>query len=498
MKTLIRRLAYATLALLVFGALYAASRFTEDRPVVYADPVEHFKYGSLGGERNMGFPYRLWQVLPEVCPDLLPAAAPGSAGATAAVNAKPGWARFGFIYEPGQNGLPRALPVGVSMRRHMGIDRVFLNCAVCHVATVRDAPGAKPRLVPGMPANQLNLMAFQKFVEACVEDRRFTPAQVVPRIAEKAGGLNVLDRHLVYPLAVHLMRDGVAGLTGRLRFIHQQDDWGPGRVDTFNSAKAIFGVPFEALPREELVGVSDFPAIWNQAKKEGMRLHWDGNNDSVAERNLSAAFGAGATPKFIDYPAVKRIETWIATATPPKYPYPIDPSLAARGRDLYAANCAACHGASGSDFSGEYVGQVTPIAEIGTDRFRLDSYTPQLAQAQGQLYAAHPERRFRHFRKTFGYANAPLDGLWLRAPYLHNGSVPTLMDLLQPAAQRPVVFWRGNDVYDPVQVGFVAEESPGLFRYDTAIPGNGNGGHDYGTTLNDADKRALVEYLKTF
>ncbi|MDP3215625.1 MAG: c-type cytochrome [Deltaproteobacteria bacterium] len=478
---------WALLLLLALAALGAAIRFLSDRPVTYDDPVEHFKYGSTGGERNMGFPYWLWQVLPEVCPDLLPGK---------------GYASLGFIFEQG-----RDLPVGMSKRRHMGIDRVFLNCAVCHTATVRTSPNAQPMLVAGMPANQLDLMRFQKFVQACVNDRRFTPAQVVPRIEEKAGGLGLLDQWVVYPLSIHLMRDGVAGLLGRLRFIHQQADWGPGRVDTFNSAKAIFGVPFELLQQDELIGVSDFPAIWNQAKKQGMQLHWDGNNSRVEERNLSAAFGTGATPKLIDHAAIARIEAWIATAVPPvfeKY-YPVDRTLAARGKALYQQTCAACHGQSGSDFSGEYVGTVTPIGEIGTDRGRLDSYTLQLAQNQGMLYSADPDRRFRHFRKTYGYANAPLDGIWLRAPYLHNGSVPTLWDLLQPAAQRPKMFYRGNDLYDPRHLGFVADPPAAndrpLFAFDTTLPGNGNAGHEgaaYGTTLPDADKWALLEYLKTF
>ncbi len=63
--------------------------------------------------------------------------------------------------------------------------------------------------------------------------------------------------------------------------------------------------------------------------------------------------------------------------------------------------------------------------------------------------------RFNHFRKTNGYANMPLDGLWLRAPYLHNGSVPTLRALLFPE-ERPAVFYRGYDVYDWTNVGFVS------------------------------------------
>jgi hypothetical protein len=298
------------LVLVLLIAVGAAIRFLPDRPVVYTDPVEQFKYGSLGGERNMGFPKKLWQVLPEVCADYLPGK---------------GFESLGFIYEPGHD-----LPVGMSERRHMGIDRVFLNCAVCHTAEVRTAPDAKPMLVSGMPANQLDLMGFQKFMQSCVNDRRFTPSQIVPRIearnvASGQGKLGVLDRLVVYPLAVYLMRDGVDSLMGRLRFLHMEADWGPGRVDTFNSAKALFAAPFEHLPKSELIGASDFPAIWNQAKKQGMQLHWDGNNTRVEERNLSAAFGAGATPATIDHAALARVEAWIATAQPPAFSkfYPI-------------------------------------------------------------------------------------------------------------------------------------------------------------------------------
>ena len=150
------------------------------------------------------------------------------------------------------------------------------------------------------------------------------------------------------------------------------------------------------------------------------------------------------------------------------------------------------------------MGRVTPLAEIGTDRRRLDSYTYTLAVNQATLYAGYPWR-FTRFRKTHGYANMPLDGIWLRAPYLHNGSVPSLRDLLEPASRRPAVFWRGNDLYDPQRVGFVTDKAEvagrPLFEFDTRQPGNGNGGHEgkaYGTELSAADKAALVEYLKTF
>src|SRR4029450_9868187 len=108
--------------------------------------------------------------------------------------------------------------------------------------------------------------------------------------------------------------------------------------------------------------------------------------------------------------------------------------------------------------------------------------------------------RFTHFRKTNGYANQPLDGIWARAPYLHNGSVPTLRDLLEPPEQRRQVLYRGYDVFDQDKVGFVShvpeEHGRTVFQFDTRLPGNGNGGHLYGTDLSAEQKKALVEYMK--
>ena len=59
-------------ALIAIGFSYLAWRFTRDDPVTYADPEEHFKYGSTGGERESGIPYWIWKVLPKMFPEYLP------------------------------------------------------------------------------------------------------------------------------------------------------------------------------------------------------------------------------------------------------------------------------------------------------------------------------------------------------------------------------------------------------------------------------------------
>jgi hypothetical protein len=144
-------------------------------------------------------------------------------------------------------------------------------------------------------------------------------------------------------------------------------------------------------------------------------------------------------------------------------------------------------------------GQVIPIDEVGTDRHRLDTWTAASANAFNDFTAGQPWA-FTHFRKTNGMATSLLDGIWLRGPYLHNGSVPSIADLLEPADGRPRVFYRGYDVIDPDRLGFIstgpAAEAEGS-RYDASLPGNGNRGHEYGTTLSPDEKRALVEFMKT-
>jgi hypothetical protein len=320
---------------------------------------------------------------------------------------------------------------------------------------------------------------------------------------ERAGGhLNVLERFVYRQFAIPQTKSELLARAPRLTFINRQPAWGPGRVDTFNPYKALqFNFPMDTLSDDEIIGTVDLPSIWQQRPREGMQLHWDGDNSSVEERNKSAALGAGVTPASIDLPRIRRIEDWLLDVTPPAYPYPIDQVRASQGKPVYQEYCAACHGESGRSFTGAYVGKVTPIDEIGTDRHRLDSYTYELLENQNTLYAGYPWR-FNKFRKTNGYANMPLDGLWLRAPYLHNGSVPTVRDLLNAPETRPTVFYRGNDVIDRDNLGFVSTmaEAGGrrFFRYDTTLPGNSSAGHSYGVHLSEAEKAALVEFLKTF
>jgi len=94
-----------------------------------------------------------------------------------------------------------------------------------------------------------------------------------------------------------------------------------------------------------------------------------------------------------------------------------------------------------------------------------------------------------------------LDGVWIRGPYLHNGAVASVGELMKPPKQRAVTFYQGNNLLNPKDLGFVSDlpQEKGLHfaLFDTRQTGNSNAGHEYGTELSDRDKQAIIEYLKT-
>jgi mono/diheme cytochrome c family protein len=437
-----------------------------------ADAIEdHFKYGSIGTEKTVGVPFPLWRVLPLVFEDKLPTR-PGT-----------GYERLGFINE----GAGRDRPIGTTNKG----GRVGLNCATCHVGTIRDDLASAPRIVLGMPAHQMDLQGYARFLTAAVEDPRFNSGTLIGAIQKADPSFSWWDRLTYRLFVIPLTRKGVKRLTAQNAWFDKRPPQGPGRVDTFNPYKRLLGFDMDA---DDTVGTADLPSLWNQRVRQGLWLHWDGNNDLVEERNKSAAIGAGATPESLDLGSLQRIEEWILDLRPPQYPRQrLRTALVDRGRPAYQTSCSRCH-----DLGSAQVGQVVDIGEIRTDPERLRSFTPELAVKMNTIGERYPWR-FKHFRKTNGYASMPLDGVWLRAPYLHNGSVPTLRALMFPE-ERPSVFFRGYNVYDWDNGGFLstgADAEKGGVRYETSLKGNGNGGHLYGTDLPAADREAIIEYLKT-
>ena len=171
-------------------------------------------------------------------------------------------------------------------------------------------------------------------------------------------------------------------------------------------------------------------------------------------------------------PRFRELVLWVKSSQVPQYPLEWNQAQVQTGKGLFDEQCGSCHAKDG-----KRQGTEIPIAEIGTDRLLANKL------------------------KLNGYVAQTLDGVWMRGPYLHNGSVPSVGELMKPPAQRAVTFYRGNNLLNRQDLGFVSDlaQEKGLHfaLFDTRQTGNSNAGHQYGTELSDQDKKAILEYLKT-
>lgn len=280
----------------------------------------------------------------------------------------------------------------------------------------------------------------------------------------------------------------------------------------------------------------DVRPIW--MSKDQYWANWDGNQLEAA-RTLASGVSAVGDPRKVDVGMHSAMNHFIADLPATPYPFAVDGDAASRGEAIFNANCMSCHSPSNKE-----------LYDVGTDRNRLLPVGPFAREAlisltqeacvrdmretagktrrvddfdiapdwcaskdptgnQRDLYAQiDPVAGTRDDGIKLGYKAGPLHGVWASAPYLHNGSVPTLRHLLQKTADRPQKFVRGNINYDQKNLGFVWDKEPtaadypdGETRhfttYDTSLNGNSNSGHEHGSDLPDSDKSDLIEYLKT-
>ena len=493
-------------------------------PEDFTDPSAELKYGSIGSDHPLAMaplPYWIFKVLPDL---FAPSEViPEGYGPR---NGKQGYAAFGLVTEPSMpladGGKPGQMvfkrPIGVSKRTVLGVDLVGFNCSVCHLTTMRTSPDASAEIVLGGTGNTINIEQLFLYMFGAIKDPRFNADNVMAAVNKAAAsektelGLfqRLLYRYVAIPLIPKLLQ---ARQDAYFDFItigspNRLAPFGPGRVDTWAVYKRLYANPAQRTKTDAIV---DFPPIWNgRARPAGMQMHWDGNTDVFEERNVISALAViGRNVEYLDFPRVTRIAEISSGMLPPRYEdrvplgstageAPIAADLAARGAILFKANCAVCHASDGIR-----LGRVEPIANLATDSERLEDFTNELAISINQL--GTDEWKLRKFKPQKGYVNNLLDGIWLRGPYLHNGSVPTLRDLLDKPESRPKIFCRGSDVIDWQNVGFATKVvefddralCDDLFLYDTTVKGNSNAGHTFGTKLDVDDKRALLEFMKT-
>src|SRR5689334_12800144 len=165
--------------------------WTVATPSAQQNILTEFKYGSIGTEGNVGVPYWVFKVLPEVFADKLPNR-PGN-----------GYARLGFTYETPTSDLP----MGTSKSNEF-VPRVGLNCATCHVGSYRETPTAAPTIVMGMPAHQMDLQGYARFLSAVAKDPRFTADNLIAAM-KKHPEFGFFDGLIYRYLAIGRTRDGI-------------------------------------------------------------------------------------------------------------------------------------------------------------------------------------------------------------------------------------------------------------------------------------------------
>ncbi|MBB4078983.1 mono/diheme cytochrome c family protein [Lewinella aquimaris] len=244
---------------------------------------------------------------------------------------------------------------------------------------------------------------------------------------------------------------------------------------------------------------TDTPPLWNVKKKNA--LYYNGIGRGSMPKLLLQASVLGvpdSTHSRKSVEAFKDVYAWLQTLEPPAYPGEVDEVMAREGELLFNDKCAGCHGTYGAEET--YPNKVIHLDVVKTDRLYAD-YIRQsgIVEWYNKSWFATSEPK-SYFQPTDGYVAPPLDGIWASAPYLHNGSVPTIYELLD-SKSRPDRWTRSGDTkaYDHERLGWLYDPEPKnkQWTFDTTVPGYGNGGHTFGDKLSDRERWAVVEYLKT-
>ncbi len=331
--------------------------------------------------------------------------------------------------------------------------------------------------------------------------------------------------------------------------------WGKGRLDALGRGGNTVLLQLDKSNLRSANAPVSFPAIWNTWVLNWVQ--WNGAVKQPMGRNLLQAIGLNAkltwdpnNKQFRTSTSIEdldKIEKLVQKLEPPAWPSKtfgvIDQAKAGRGAKLYEQHCAHCHvpKLTEPDKYGRQFKEVLliPLKEIGTDPISATNFHNRTVKTgslglgiltvadtaqylttkilEGQYKELNISReqqeawngyRPNTMQAPLAYIARPHSGVWALAPYLHNGSIPNLYQLLLPKKERDPVFYVGHSDFDPMHVGFVTQKKlPSDFKFDTKLPGNSNAGHEFregkiqngviGPALSEADRWDLIEYLKT-
>lgn len=400
-------------------------------------------------------------------------------------------------------------PVGFHLTTDPNTHVRFLvvNCALCHAAELH-LPGGD-RVVMGMGNRRLRIHAYDRALVGIARDPRFTPEALAPLVSRVAR-----SQHEAWPMAWRrvMLQKTVENLVQHAKSRgHQLDRLAgalPGRVATIEGFMLALnehaGTHFK-LPKT--IGWAKIPdaAKWRWRQT----LSWDAASIGSPVTLISEAdFAFGVRPAWFESHRFipTSIDLWLkGFERDLAYPGKIDAGLARRGYAAFEDNCTECHGhyaPPGEPFRLAYHEQVISIARLGTDRARLDAVTPAFVRTVNSLPTT---QGLTHTRRSGGYVPPPLNDVWARGLYGHNGQWPSIAVIATPPAERPRRYFVDPDAtYDLDHLGTKwRAATPGdkplghEYLYDGTKPGFSVAGHPFLARLPDDQKRAVMEYLKT-
>ncbi|WP_184719978.1 c-type cytochrome [Caulobacter sp.] len=391
-----------------------------------------------------------------------------------------------------------------------------LGCAACHAGPVYAADGAPdPRAAwLGAPNTSLDLEAYTRAVTHALKRGMTDKPRLLAAVRTLFPDTDTWEitslRLAVIPLAQRRLdavpedgsplpfSNGSPGVTNGVAALKLQGHTPRDAMEAgFTSVPELADRGFRSALLQDGAYAPPNQERWRAMTRADITpAHADRLADIVSFFTVPSM---GQTPKgaHAQIPTARRAFSWLAERRPQTFPGPIDPALAARGADLYARACASCHGTyDGPAENPRLASFPNWRGQIGTDPARAAAFTPAL-----QRYVADsPYRTVIDARHTGQYAAPPLSGVWSSAPYLHNGSVPTLAQLmlLESRAERFAVGGHALD-FKTVGVAYPPGHAPWSRRaiYDTRQPGRSNRGHEAPfDSLSREDRWALIEYLK--
>lgn len=261
--------------------------------------------------------------------------------------------------------------------------------------------------------------------------------------------------------------------------------------------------PLVEIPEEVIP--SDVPAWWLLKKKNAMFYHAIGRLDYCKSFIGSSLLTLGDATKAVEIDSkMVDVLAYIQTLEAPEYPFSVDSDLSLQGKQIFENTCATCHGTYGDNPT--YPNLLVTLESVGTDPELSNHYTKSspmndyfMDWFNSGWFGTYGNNL--QIKAEGGYIAPPLDGIWATAPYFHNGSVPTLEDVLN-SKNRPTRWSRSfdNTDYDQTKVGWIYTNEQAKVdknTYDTTLKGYGNSGHTFGDHLTDSERSALLEYLKT-